>query len=301
MALGARRSSDGGPMLRFGFPKGSLQETTADLFERAGYRMSFPARSLFPSIDDPEVECVLIRAQEVARYVEDGALDAGITGHDWVLETRAKVSQLADLQHAKGSFRPLRWVLAVPEDSPIRRVADLEGKRVATEAVGLVKGWLREHGVKALVEFSWGATEVKPPLLADAIVDVTLTGSSLLANKLRIVETVLESTPRLIANREAYARPATRAIVDRVALLLAGAIRAADRVGLMMNVPKSRLQAILGLLPALGTPTVSTLADDQWLAVNTVIEERQVKALLPRLRESGARGIVEYPLNKIID
>lgn len=300
MALGARRSSDGGPMLRFGFPKGSLQETTADLFERAGYRMSFPARSLFPSIDDPEVECVLIRAQEVARYVEDGALDAGITGHDWVLETRAKVSQLADLQHAKGSFRPLRWVLAVPEDSPIRRVADLEGKRVATEAVGLVKGWLREHGVKALVEFSWGATEVKPPLLADAIVDVTLTGSSLLANKLRIVETVLESTPRLIANRAASKDPWKRRKLDRLALLLNGAIEAYGRVGLMLNCPKERLAKVVELLPALASPTISPLADGKMVAINTIIDEATVRDLLPDLFDAGASGIVEFPISKII-
>lgn len=300
MALGARRSTDKSQVLRFGFPKGSLQETTADLFERAGFRMSFPERSLFPSIDDPDMECVLIRAQEVARYVEDGALDAGITGRDWVLETRAKVAELADLTHAKGSFRPLRWVLAVPEDSPIRRIADLEGKRIATEAVGLVRGWLRQHKVKAQVEYSWGATEVKPPLLADAIVDVTITGSSLRANKLRIVETVLESTPRLIANRAASKDPWKRRKLDRLALLLNGAIEGYGRVGLMLNCPKERLEKVVALLPALASPTISPLADGKMVAINTIIEEARVRDLLPDLFDAGASGIVEFPISKII-
>ena len=301
MALGAKRSKEGTQVLRFGFPKGSLESMTAQLFERAGYRMQIAERSLFPTIDDKEIECVLIRAQEMARYVEQGVLDAGITGHDWITENGAQVRELAELRYAKTSFVPTRWVLAVPEDSSIQGVKDLEGKRIATEAVGLVKPWLERHGVSAVVEFSWGATEVKPPLLADAIVDVTETGSSLRANNLRVIDTVLESTPRFIANRESYADARLRAVIDRVALLLRSAITAADRVGLMMNVPRAKLQAVVDVLPALGKPTVSTLTDDRWVAVNTVIQERQVKELLPRLRDAGARGIVEYPLSKIIE
>ncbi len=287
-------------MLRFGFPKGSLQDSMGRLFERAGYRMTFPDRSLYPTIDDPEVECVLIRAQEIARYVEDGVLDAGITGKDWIVGTRAKVHELADLRFSKQSFRPLRWVLAVPEDSKIRRVEDLEGKRIATKGVGIVKSWLRKHGVKAKVEFSWGATEVKPPLLADAIVDVTDTGSSLRANNLRIVETLMESTPRLIVNREAYKDAWKKRKLDRMTLLLGGAIAAEGKVMLAMNVARPRLQKVLELLPALSSPTVSELADGKMIALNTVVEEKLVRDLLPDLHEAGASGIVETPLNKIV-
>jgi ATP phosphoribosyltransferase len=300
MGLGSKRISKDRKVVRFGFPKGSLQEATASLFERAGYRMRFPDRSYYPTIDDPDVECVLIRAQEMARYVEDGVLDAGITGRDWIVETRARVAELTDLKFSKQSFRPVRWVLAVPEDSSIKRAKDLEGKRIATEAVGLTKRWLRENGVQARVEFSWGATEVKPPLLADAIVEVTETGSSLRANHLRIVETIMESTPRLIANRFAYKDAWKRKKLDRMALLLEGAIHAEGRVGLMMNVPKGRLPKILDLLPALAAPTVSPLADGKMVAVNTIIEEERVRELLPDLAEAGASGIVEFPLNKII-
>jgi ATP phosphoribosyltransferase len=300
MGLGARKIAKGATVLRVGFPKGSLQQATAGLFERAGYRMSFPERSYYPRIDDPEIECVLIRAQEIGRYVEQGVLDAGITGRDWILETRARVVELADLRFSKQSFRPVRWVLAVPEGSPVRRPKDLQGKRVATEVVDLTRRWLREKGVSARVEFSWGATEVKPPLLADAIVEVTETGSSLEANHLRIVDTVMESTPRLIASRAAHKDPWKRKKLDRMKLLLVGAIQAEGRVGLMMNVPKDRLRKVLDLLPALASPTVSPLSDSKMVAVNTVIEEARVRELVPDLAEAGASGIVEFPLNKVI-
>ncbi len=287
--------------LRLGLPKGSLQATTEKLFTLAGFVLRIPERSYYPDIDDPDIECVLIRAQEMARYVQQGVLDAGITGVDWTLENRARVKEVADLRAPWPNYNPVRWVVAVKDDSPIRRPADLAGKRIATEVVNLTKHYLRKHGVAARIEFSWGATEVKPPLLADAIVDVTETGSSLRANNLRVIDTVLESTPRFIANRAAYADAGLRAVIDRVVLLLRGAILAADRVGLMMNVPRSRLASVVAVLPALGTPTVSTLTDERWVAINTVIQERLVKELLPRLREAGARGIVEYPLNKIIE
>ncbi len=288
-------------MLRLGFPKGSLQDSMAMLFERAGYRMTFPERSLHPTIDDPEIECVLIRAQEMAAYVQEGVLDAGITGLDWITENRADVRELLDLRFSKTSFRPLRWVLAVPEDSSVQEVADLEGGRIATEAVGLVEDWLAEKGVSARVDFSWGATEVKPPLLADAIVDITETGSSLRANSLRIVDTLMESTPRLIANQKAYAAdPWKKRKLDRMALMLRGAINAVDRVGLMLNCPQSRLQKVLDLLPALASPTVSPLADGKMVAISTIIEERAVRDLLPDLADAGATGIVEFPINKIL-
>jgi ATP phosphoribosyltransferase len=294
----AKRS---GRRLRLGLPKGSLQATTQKLFTLAGFDLRIRERSYYPDIDDAEIDCILIRAQEMARYVQQGVLDAGITGIDWTLENRARVKELADLVAPWPNYNPVRWVVAVKEGSPIRGPRDLRGKRIATEVVNLTKRYLRGHGVSAHVEFSWGATEVKPPLLADAIVDVTETGSSLRANSLRVIDTVLTSTPRLIANRESCAEPWKRQKLDRLALLLRGAIRAADRVGLMMNVPKARLASVVRILPALGTPTISTLADERWVAINTVIEERLVKELLPLLREAGARGIVEYPLSKIID
>ncbi|HTO55626.1 MAG TPA: ATP phosphoribosyltransferase [Myxococcota bacterium] len=300
MALGAKRSKDGTQVLRFGFPKGSLEAMTAQLFERAGYRMQFPERSLFPSIDDKDIECVLIRAQEMARYIAQGVLDAGITGHDWITENKVQVRELAELRYAKTSFRPTRWVVAVPEDSPITSVRDLAGKRIATEAVGLVESWLESHGVKANVEFSWGATEVKPPLLADAIVDITETGSSLRANKLRIVETLLESTPRLIANLTAYEDPWKRRKLDRLALMLQGAIAAQGKVGLMLNCPKDHLPKVLALLPALASPTVSPLADGRMVAVNTIIDELRARDLIPDLADAGATGIVEFPITKIV-
>lgn len=300
MALGSERTNRRVRVLRFGMPKGSLQDATVALFERAGYRVRVPERSYFPSIGDDEIECVLIRAQEMARYVDEGVLDGGITGHDWILETRARVRELADLRYSKASMRPVRWVLAVPENSRIRKLSDLEGKRIATEVVGLTRRWLKQHGIKARVEFSWGATEVKPPLLADAIVEVTETGSSLSANKLRIVETLLESTPRLIANRKAAEDPWKRRKLDRMVLLLQGAIDAEGRAGLMLNVPKDRLGKVLELLPALASPTVSPLADAEMVAVSTIIEQSQSRELLPALKEAGASGIVEFPLNKIL-
>ncbi len=287
-------------VLRLGIPKGSLQDTTVKLFEHAGYQIGISSRSYYPSVDDPELECILIRAQEMARYVEQGVMDAGITGLDWVLENRAKVKELADLRAPWPNYRPVRWVLAVKEGSKLRSAADLEGKRIATEAVGLTKGYLRKHGVSAHVEFSWGATEVKPPVLADAIVDVSETGSSLRANNLRVIDEVLESTPRLIVNRSAYQDEWKRRKLERMLLLLRGAIAAIDRVGLMMNVPGDRLEHVLERLPALHKPTISNLADDGWVAINTVIEERLVRELVPQLVEAGAAGIVEYPLSKII-
>lgn len=288
-------------ILRLGLPKGSLQDATAELFRRAGYKISFNSRSYFPTIDDDEIECMLLRAQEMARYVADGILDAGLTGHDWVVETNADVQEVAELMFSKVSRGPVRWVLCVPNDSPVQSVKDLEGARIATEAVGLTKQYLARHGVNARVEFSWGATEVKPPRLADAIVEVTETGNSLRANNLRIVDEVLQSTTRFIANRDAYRDPVKKRKIDDIALMLRGAIAADGKVGLMMNVPKANLPQILEMLPSLDKPTVSNLADDQWVDVMTVIDETVVRRIIPRLKESGARGIVEYPLNKVIE
>jgi len=288
-------------ILKLGIPAGSLQEATAELFRRAGYKISFSARSYYPTIDDDEIECLLIRAQEMARYVEDGVLDAGLTGHDWIMETGANVCEVAELIFSKVSRRPVRWVLCVPEDSPVRTVADLRGKRIATEAVGLTTRYLQKHGVEARVEFSWGATEVKPPKLADAIVEVTETGSSLRANHLRILDEVLTSTPRLIANQTAYADPWKRQKIDDIALMLRGAMAAEGKVGLMMNVPRGKLAKVLALLPALQNPTVSDLADRDWVDVNTILDEAVVRRIIPRLKAAGARGIVEYPLSKVID
>jgi ATP phosphoribosyltransferase len=294
------KRTPGQRQLVLGLPKGSLQDTTAKLFALAGFSLRIQDRSYYPEIDDPELSCVLIRAQEVARYVEQGVLDAGITGIDWVLENGAKVRELADLRAPWPNYRPVRWLLAVKEDSSIQSVKDLEGGRIATETVGLTKRYLKEHGVRAEVEFSYGATEVKPPLLADAIVDVSETGSSIRANRLRVIDTVLESTPRFIANKDAYADAWKRRKMERLLLLLNGAIAAAGRVGLMMNVPRTHLQRVLDVLPALATPTISTLADESWVALNTVVEEKLVRELLPELVERGARGIVEYPLSKIV-
>ena len=288
-------------LLRLGIPAGSLQEATGQLFRRAGYKITFRSRSYFPTIDDDEIECLLIRAQEMARYVEDGALDAGLTGHDWIMENGADVHEVAELIFSKVSRRPVRWVLCVPNDSPVQTVKDLEGQRIATEAVGLTQQFLDRHGVKARVEFSWGATEVKPPRLADAIVEVTETGSSLRANNLRIVAEVLQSTPRFIANRTAYEDPWKKQKIDDMALMLRGAMAAEGKVGLMMNVPRDVLQEVIELLPALQKPTISSLADDDWVAVVTVVDESVVRTFIPKLKAAGARGIVEYPLNKVID
>jgi ATP phosphoribosyltransferase len=286
--------------LKIGLPKGSLEAATIDLFRRAGFNITTSARSYFPAIDDPEIECMLIRAQEMARYVEDGVLDAGLTGHDWVQETEARVETVADLIYAKQSFGKVRWVLAVPEASPFHTVQDLQGKVIATELVAATRRYLESHGVKAKVEFSWGATEVKPPELADAIVEVTETGSSLRANKLRIIETVLESNTQLIANIDAWKDEWKRRKLEDVRMLLQSAINALGKVGLMLNVRKDCLKAVLAVLPALKNPTVSTLSDDEWLAVNTILDESTVRTIIPRLKEAGAQGIVEYPLNKIV-
>lgn len=287
-------------ILKLGIPKGSLENATIDLFRRAGYNMTTSSRSYFPVIDDPEIECLLIRAQEMARYVENGILDAGITGLDWVQENDANVYPVCDLVYAKQSFGKVRWVLAVPEASTIQSAADLEGKIVATELVATTKRYLAEKGVTAKVEFSWGATEVKPPELADAIVEVTETGSSLRANKLRIVETVLESNTQLIANLESWESIEKRRKLEDISLLLQGAIAALGKVGLMLNVRRSSLEAVLQVLPALQRPTISSLSDEEWLAVNTIIDESVVRVIIPRLKEAGAQGIVEYPLNKIV-
>jgi ATP phosphoribosyltransferase len=287
--------------LKLGIPAGSLQEATAELFRRAGYKITFSSRSYFPTIDDDEIECMLIRAQEMARYVQDGVLDCGLTGHDWIMENGADVHEVAELVFSKVSRRPVRWVLAVPESSPVKSVKDLAGKRIATEAVGLTQRYLARHGVKANVEFSWGATEVKPPKLADAIVEVTETGSSLRANQLRIVDEVLTSTPRFIANHQSYAEAWKKQKIDDIVLMLRGAMAAEGKVGLMMNVPREQLPQVLEILPALQQPTVSSLADGKWVDVNTILDESVVRQIIPRLKAAGARGIVEYALTKIID
>jgi ATP phosphoribosyltransferase len=286
--------------LKLGIPKGSLQDATIDLFARAGWRISLSARSYVPSIDDPEIECLMVRAQEMARYVETGALDAGITGHDWVVETEANVDELAELVYAKQRLARVRWVLAVPEDSEIRQPSDLSGKIIATEVVKTTEKYLARHGVKARVEFSWGATEVKVPRLADAIVEVTETGASLRANRLRIVDTVLESATVFIMNREAAATFWKREKAENLILMLQGAIDATNKVGLMLNVRREHLEGVLAVLPALKNPTISTLSDPAWVAVNTIIEEAVVRQILPKLKAAKAQGIVEYPLNKIV-
>ena len=286
--------------LKLGIPKGSLENATIDLFRRAGFNITTSSRSYFPAIDDPEIECMLIRAQEMARYVEDGILDAGLTGLDWVAESEASVETVVDLIYAKQSFGKVRWVLAVPESSPFNSVKDLEGKIIATELVATTKRYLAKNGVTAKVEFSWGATEVKPPVLADAIVEVTETGSSLRANKLRIVETILESNTQLIANKSSYKDEWKRRKLNDIKLLLEGAIAALGKVGLMLNVRKEDLSAVLGVLPALKKPTISHLSDEEWLAVNTILDEITVRNIIPRLKDAGAQGIVEYPLNKIV-
>ncbi|HEX4748049.1 MAG TPA: ATP phosphoribosyltransferase [Bryobacteraceae bacterium] len=286
--------------LKLGIPKGSLENATIDLFRRAGFNITTSSRSYFPSIDDPEIECMLIRAQEMARYVEDGVLDAGLTGRDWVEENEAQVQTVADLIYAKQSFGKVRWVLAAPEASPFKTVHDLQGKTIATELVSTTKRYLSSKGVKAKVEFSWGATEVKPPELADAIVEVTETGSSLRANKLRILETVFESNTQLIANTSSWADEWKRRKLEDTKMLLEGAMNALGKVGLMLNVRRNDLGAVVAVLPALKNPTISQLSDEEWVAVNTILEEATVRNIIPRLKEAGAQGIVEYPLNKIV-
>ena len=286
--------------LKLGIPAGSLQEATADLFRQAGWKIKFQSRSYYPSIDDDEIECMSIRAQEMARYVADGVLDAGLTGYDWIIETGADVHEVAELVFSKVSRRPVRWVLCVPEDSPVQSVKDLEGKRIATEVMNLTKNYLAKNGVTAKVEFSWGATEVKPPKLADAIVEVTETGSSLRANNLRIVDEVLQSTTRFICNHNAWNDPWKQQKINDIVTMLRGAMAAEEHVYLMMNVQRDSLLKVLEILPALQKPTVSTLSDDNWVAINTVVPENQVRQLIPRLLEAGASGIVELPINKII-
>ena len=290
--------------LRLGIPKGSLQDATIQLFSRAGFSIYANPRSYFPAIDDVEIECMLIRAQEMARYVADGVLDAGLTGLDWIAEYESshdkRVARIAELVYAKQSFGKVRWVLAVPEDSTYQRPEDLEGATIATELVRVTEAYFRAKNVNVAVEFSWGATEVKPPVLADAIVEVTETGSSLRANRLRVIDTLMESSTQLIANAAAMTDSWKRTKVDNIALLLKAAIEAQGRVGIMLNVERQRLDAVLSLLPALQRPTVSALSDPDWVAVNTIIEERTVRELIPRLKAAEAQGIVEYPLNKIV-
>lgn len=288
-------------VLRLGLPKGSLQGATFELLDRAGYQFSVRERSYFPSTDDNELTAMLVRAQEMARYVQDGVFDAGITGKDWVLETGSDVVVVADLVYSKASMRPVRWVLAVAENSDIHSVKDLQGKRIATEVVNITRRWLESHGVEADVEFSWGATEAKCPDLVDAIVEVTETGSSLRANKLRIVETLMESNTQLIANKAAWEDPWKRQKIENIAMLMEGAIRAEGRVGLKLNARRQDAEKIIEVLPALRMPTISPLAlGEDWVAIETVIEEREVRRLIPELKRAGAEGIIEYALNKII-
>lgn len=293
--------TDNNTRLRVGIPKGSLQETTQNLFNRAGYNLRISGRSYYPTIDDAEIECILIRPQEMARYVGQGVLDCAITGLDWILETGADVVELANLQAPWPNYGTVRWVMASKEGSPFNTVKDLQGKRIATETVGMTKRFLAEHGVEASVEFSWGATEVKPPILADAIVDVSETGSSLRANNLKVMHVVLESTPRFIANHDALANEWKSVKIDRLLMMLKGAIAAATRVLLSMNVPRNCADAVLKLLPARATPTVSTLSDPDWLELSIVVEEKFVRELIPSLYQAGARGIIELPINKIVE
>ncbi|HVN94898.1 MAG TPA: ATP phosphoribosyltransferase [Syntrophorhabdaceae bacterium] len=286
--------------LKIGLPKGSLQETTFRLFKNAGYTIKVAERSYVPAIDDPEIEGLLIRAQEMARYVEEGILDLGITGWDWVLEQDAKVVELTRLKYGKVGFRGVKWVVAVPQDSKIKKVEDLKGKKIATELVGFTKRYLKKRGVDAQVEFSWGATEVKPPLLADAIVEVTETGASLTANNLRIIDTILESETVLVANKKAWADPWKKRKMENIVILLKGALVAEEKVGLKMNVPAKKLGQVIGILPSLHTPTVSNLSDKGWVAIEVILDEKVVRDIIPDLKRAGAQGIVEYPLNKVI-
>lgn len=288
------------PKLKLGLPKGSLQESTFKLFGKAGYRVQVSSRSYYPTIDDQNIDCTLVRAQEMARYVDIGIFDVGLTGKDWILEQNADVVEVAELRYAKGGLNPVRWVVAVPEDSKIRSVKDLKGKRIATELVGYTKRYLKSRGVIADIEFSWGATEVKPPRLADAIVELTETGSSLRANNLRIVEVMLESTTRLIANKKAWNDPWKRKKIESMAMLLQGALAAEEKVGLKMNAPKANLKEICGLLPSMHAPTISHQTDPEWVSLEVILDEKVARDLIPRLKRRGASGIVEYPLNKVI-
>jgi len=289
-----------GKVLKLGIPKGSLEEATVNLFEKAGYKIRIKSRSYFPSIDDDEIECMLIRAQEIARYVADGVLDVGLTGKDWVMENRADVIEIANLVYSKQSTRPVRWVLAVPNDSSIQSVKDLQGKRIATEAVNMTVDYLKKHGVTAQVEFSWGATEVKPPKLVDAIVEITETGSSLRANNLRIVDTLMESTTKFIMNKDSHKDEWKLNKVNRLVLMLQSAMNANGKVGLMMNVPKDKLDAVMKVLPAGKKPTIAELSDKDWVDLSVILEEKMIRDIAPDLKLAGAEDIVEYPLNKII-
>ncbi|MCX7794700.1 MAG: ATP phosphoribosyltransferase [Thermodesulfovibrionales bacterium] len=287
-------------VLKLGLPKGSLQESTLKLFRKAGYRIDVSPRSYYPQFDDPEIESMLIRAQEMARYVEDGVLDCGLTGLDWILDSNADVREVAELRYAKEGFRPVRWVVAVPMDSKIKTLKDLSGKRIATELVNFTKRFLKSKGIEAQVDFSWGATEIKPPYLADAIVELTETGTSLRANNLRIVETILESTTRFIANKQAWKDHWKREKMENICLLLQGALAAEDKVGLKMNVHEKDLKAVLSHLPAMHAPTIAELTEKGWYDLDVVIDEKLVRDLIPRLKKAGATGIVEYQLNKVI-
>ena len=287
-------------ILKLGIPKGSLEEATVNLFAKAGYNIKITSRSYFPSIDDNEIECMLIRAQEIARYVQNGVLDAGLTGKDWIQENRADVVEIADLVYSKTSSRPVRWVLAVPNESPIQSVKDLQGKRIATEAVNMTVDYLKKHGVTADVEFSWGATEVKPPKLVDAIVEITETGSSLRANNLRIIETLMESNTKFVMNKEAYDNPWKKQKVERLVLMLQSAMAANGQVGLMMNVPKNKLDEVMKILPEGKKPTIAELTDSNWMDLTVILEERLVREIAPDLKAIGVEDIVEYSINKII-
>jgi ATP phosphoribosyltransferase len=286
--------------IRLGLPKGSLQESTLKLFRKAGYHIAISSRSYYPSFDDPEIEAMLIRAQEMARYVEDGILDCGLTGKDWIMEQNAAVHEVAELIYAKEGLRPVRWVIAVPNDSKIKSVRDLNGKRIATELVGFTKRYLKSKGVKAEVDFSWGATEVKPPHLADAIVELTETGNSLRANNLKIIDTILQSSTRFIANKKAWQDKWKRQKMENIVLLLKGALAAEEKVGLKMNVPVRSLKRVMSLLSAMHSPTISALSDEGWYALEVMINEKTVRDLIPKLKMAGASGLVEYPLNKVI-
>ncbi|MBI5199107.1 MAG: ATP phosphoribosyltransferase [Nitrospirae bacterium] len=287
-------------ILRLGLPKGSLQEATLKIFKKAGFNVTVGARSYYPSIDDPKIECILIRAQEMARYVSDGVLDAGITGKDWILEQNADIVEVAELNYAKEGLRPVKWVIAVPVDSKIKTLKGLNGKRIATELVEVTKRYFRKKKIKAQVEFSWGATEVKPPQLADAIVELTETGSSLKANNLRVIDVMLESTTRFIGNKQAWKDNWKRKKMENLVLLLQGALSAEEKVGLKMNVPKKNLKKVISILPAMHAPTISSLANGEWYALEVIMDEKKVRSFIPSLKRAGASGIVEYPLNKVI-
>ncbi len=286
--------------LKIGLPKGSLQESTLKLFRKAGYHITVSSRSYYPAFDDPEIEAMLIRAQEVAGYVEAGILDCGLTGKDWIMEQNAAVHEVAELMYAKEGFRPVKWIIAVPENSPIKTVKDLRGKRIATELVGFTRRYLKSKGVKAEIDFSWGATEVKPPHLADAIVELTETGTSLKANNLRIIDTILESSTRFIANRKAWGNKWKRQKMENIVMLLKGALAAEEKVGLKMNVSSENLKRVMSLLSSMHSPTISQLSDEKWYALEVMTDERIVRDLIPKLKKAGATGIVEYPLNKVI-